>query len=619
MSSLLTTCTLGVILACQPLLACTPPAETSVQLAPISGILRLAIRYDIAAGEQGDLSKSPQPDWQSEIKIRGKLADGTVFLDRTDSSNLLTIYPGFNNLEESLGLKYFPELALIGPGGKMTLQVPAENGFSSARGPVPENAALIFEIELVSTCDLDAEEKIQQAREDAYFDALLKANPDLIATPCGICYQILSPGSPSKAQRSDVCDIKLTATLVDNTPILTDEPVRLYRNFYNSDHALVIKHISELALLGEGGKIRLYVPFNQAFRHYKKPGIPPYSALIYDVELQKITEKAAQKPIMNYVPKHYSFYEEYPMLLRYPTEQGVCACCWAFAASNSATSRLGRDLIDKGLMPPGIRTPIVRDNQVIGYKHPGIETLEGRLSAQMLLSYGYKIDGAGCEGNNALLSLVYIHDNYLTSAKLAPYLQPSKSEEIPTPTELENQIKNNRHTLIPGGYSKSITGTFPEVLTGAKEMKQGLWLEGPITITMNHSASNYVLDHVSGILRQPLNSAEDDVSHAGIDWHVLSLVGWGFEGDELYWIAENSWGPIYFYDGQGPFSVENFSRGLIKISDNNDYFKIAFSNSIQQTIQIIDEDGKAREIDYEKDVFQDRFKDGFLPWPYLRP
>ena len=44
-------------------------------------------------------------------------------------------------------------------------------------------------------------------------------------------------------------------------------------------------------------------------------------------------------------------------------------------------------------------------------------------------------------------------------------------------------------------------------------------------------------DYASGVYRV----AEEDRRDAGLGAHATKLIGWGFEGDDPYWVMVNSW------------------------------------------------------------------------------
>ncbi|MBO7644296.1 MAG: FKBP-type peptidyl-prolyl cis-trans isomerase, partial [Bacteroidales bacterium] len=59
----------------------------------------------------------------------------------------------------------------------------------------------------------------------------------------------------------------------------------------------VVKGWTEgLQLVGEGGKIQLYVPAELAYGEQGRPGIDPNSVLIFDVDLLKVGKAVPAAP-----------------------------------------------------------------------------------------------------------------------------------------------------------------------------------------------------------------------------------------------------------------------------------------------------------------------------------
>lgn len=604
---------------CAPALASHAFKSQSEQGAWQKGSLRLGIGYEIAPGECGDQAKKPLDNWLCEIKIRGSLTNGTVFLDRTDSSSLLTLYPGFNNFEESLGLNVFPELSLLGQGGKMKLYVEAAAGFgASTRGTVSPGSDLVYEIELMTSCDLDAQEKTELERERSYFKKLLAENNSLVFTPCGIFYEILNPGSERKAQPSDICEINLTATLSDQTPILTDEKLRLYKNFYNSDNNLVIRSLSEVGLLGEGGKIRLYIPFNQGFRHYKKAGIPAYSTLIYDIELTRTidTEAQAADPFA-YLPKQYCFYEQYPMLLRQAADQGNTEASWAFAIATTLTLRLGKELLDFGLVPPATRSPILRNDNVIGYTFADKKSEAGRLSSQQLISLVHQYNNTNYGSTDLGTGLNAVKNHYLVCEKIIPFENPSSPDATPPSVASFKGAETKSYPLPIGGHTKRISiSAFYKVQSDENHLKDSI-LKAPITIGLKHWDKPNLQNHFKGMVVPPTDSSQEDAGE-GNSLVLGTAVGWGEEEGQLYWIVELNRGAQFFHDDCYPCSLENFNHALIRVAHADGAF-LSDSSCFSFPEMNIKENGIRRKLVHSLDTFNKSYRDGYLPWPYLKP
>ena len=136
---------------------------------------------------------------------------------------------------------------------------------------------------------------LNKEKAEAFFAA--NAEKDSIqVTESGLQYKIIEPGSDLKpVNDKDTIWVNYKGTLL-NGDVFDEsdgEPVRLFLN-------RVVKGWSEgLKLIGEGGKIQLFVPSELGYGEYGTRGIEPNSALIFDVELTKVgtfVEKAEEAP-----------------------------------------------------------------------------------------------------------------------------------------------------------------------------------------------------------------------------------------------------------------------------------------------------------------------------------
>ncbi|MDA0349268.1 MAG: FKBP-type peptidyl-prolyl cis-trans isomerase [Verrucomicrobia bacterium] len=125
-----------------------------------------------------------------------------------------------------------------------------------------------------------------KAAGEAYF-AQLDGKEGITTTGSGLRYEILNKGSETYATASDSVNVHYHGTLIDGTvfdsSVDRGEPV----TFPLSG---VIKGFSEgLTLVGEGGKIRLYMPSDIAYGDRGAGGaIGPGASLIFEVEILKI-------------------------------------------------------------------------------------------------------------------------------------------------------------------------------------------------------------------------------------------------------------------------------------------------------------------------------------------
>lgn len=126
-----------------------------------------------------------------------------------------------------------------------------------------------------------------------------KMKDGVVVTESGLQYIIENEGNEVKPGPKDTVYVHYTGTLVDGTEFdasdKTKDPVKMMLN-------RVVKGWTEgLQFIGEGGKIRLFVPAELGYGSRAMGKIGPNSALIFDVDLVKVgkapveEEKAADK------------------------------------------------------------------------------------------------------------------------------------------------------------------------------------------------------------------------------------------------------------------------------------------------------------------------------------
>ncbi len=105
-------------------------------------------------------------------------------------------------------------------------------------------------------------------------------------TQSGLQYKIIEAGNDVKAGPKDTVYVHYTGTLIDGTEFdasdKTKEPVKMMLN-------RVIKGWTEgLQLVGEGGKIQLFIPDSLAYGSRPMGKIGPNSTLIFDIDVVKV-------------------------------------------------------------------------------------------------------------------------------------------------------------------------------------------------------------------------------------------------------------------------------------------------------------------------------------------
>lgn len=126
-------------------------------------------------------------------------------------------------------------------------------------------------------------EKNRREGQD-FFDSLFGV-PGKLSLGTGLFYEILEPGNDVRPDSSDSVTVHYTGTFLDGTVFDSTEgkaPI----SFKLGD--VIDAWEQGLPLIGEGGKIKLYVPSKLGYGDEPRPGVPPASTLIFEVELIKV-------------------------------------------------------------------------------------------------------------------------------------------------------------------------------------------------------------------------------------------------------------------------------------------------------------------------------------------
>jgi len=120
-------------------------------------------------------------------------------------------------------------------------------------------------------------------RAAAKFLAENGKKPGVLTTASGLEYQVLAPGSGESPKATDEVTVNYRGTLLDGTEFDSS-----YKRGQPASFVLgrVIPGWTEgLQLMKQGAKYQLFVPPQLAYDMHARPGIPPGSLLIFEVEL----------------------------------------------------------------------------------------------------------------------------------------------------------------------------------------------------------------------------------------------------------------------------------------------------------------------------------------------
>jgi FKBP-type peptidyl-prolyl cis-trans isomerase len=126
--------------------------------------------------------------------------------------------------------------------------------------------------------------------EKSMFETI-KKQPGLGLLPSGVCYTIVKAGTGKRPLGGDSIQVHLKGYLADGKQFEDTYPKNIP---YRTTPGSVIPGMSEvLQMMPAGSLWRVYIPSALAFGEKGISGlVPPYSALVYEVELLKVTENA---------------------------------------------------------------------------------------------------------------------------------------------------------------------------------------------------------------------------------------------------------------------------------------------------------------------------------------
>lgn len=114
-----------------------------------------------------------------------------------------------------------------------------------------------------------------------------KSKPNIKTTATGLQYEVLKEGKGKRPSIKDKVTVHYKGTLVSGQKFDSSHDRGQPAEFPVNG---IIKGWQEaLQLMPEGSVYRLYVPPELAYGAQPQPGIPPFSVLIFDVELLKVT------------------------------------------------------------------------------------------------------------------------------------------------------------------------------------------------------------------------------------------------------------------------------------------------------------------------------------------
>jgi len=224
--------------------------------------------YKITLNGAGDL---PSNGDTVVLHYTGKFEDGKVFDSSVDRDEPFSFQLGAGRV-----IKGWDEgVALLHVGDKATFVIPPEMGYgSTARGPIPANSTLIFDVELLSIVPTP---KIEEYEVTGL---------ELFTTDSGLQYYIIDPSSGDSPNQGSNVSVHYSGYLQSDNSLFDSSITRGTPFRFPLGMGRVIKGWDEgVALMQIGAKYRFIIPAELGYGSRAQGPIPAGSTLIFDVEL----------------------------------------------------------------------------------------------------------------------------------------------------------------------------------------------------------------------------------------------------------------------------------------------------------------------------------------------
>jgi peptidylprolyl isomerase len=270
---------------CVAILASTVLAQTETKPTSMPASPKIPADTEVkttASGLKYSVLKAGAPDGKSPAKTdivkvhyTGWLTDGQSFDSSVERGQPLEV--PLNRLIPG----WIEGIQLMTPGSRYKFTIPGELGYGKRGYPpkIPSDATLIFEVELISFTSPPPPPK---APDFPKID-----ETKLTKTESGLKYQILVEGTGDPAAKNKRISAHYAGWFTDG---------KMFDNSYTRGQPFqvvvgagqVIKGWDEgLQLLKEGGKAIFVIPPDLAYGQ-GRPGIPPNSTLIFQIEVMKV-------------------------------------------------------------------------------------------------------------------------------------------------------------------------------------------------------------------------------------------------------------------------------------------------------------------------------------------
>lgn len=133
-----------------------------------------------------------------------------------------------------------------------------------------------------------------EVRRERYFGKAIAADKDIAWRPSNLGIKIIVPGAGPLVRLNDRVRVHYTGRLVDGT-VFDDTRTRGKPSDFAVD-GLISGWSAGMLTLRPGGRAFFYVPPHLGYGGLRSGKVPPFSALIFEIELVAVNPEPAARP-----------------------------------------------------------------------------------------------------------------------------------------------------------------------------------------------------------------------------------------------------------------------------------------------------------------------------------
>ena len=138
------------------------------------------------------------------------------------------------------------------------------------------------------------EQAVKNKAEGEAFLATNKNNPGIVTLPDGLQYKVLADGTGATPTNTDIVTVNYRGSLLDGTEF--DSSFKRGQPAKFPVTGVIPGWTEALLKMKAGSKWQLFIPSELAYGERGRPGIPPNSVLIFEVDLLSLESPPAPKP-----------------------------------------------------------------------------------------------------------------------------------------------------------------------------------------------------------------------------------------------------------------------------------------------------------------------------------